>query len=156
MLNYLKILLIAGVAAICSFGACNKEKAEEPPQTQTTLFERLGGIDTISALVDQFIVNIAGDEIINTRFAPTISDPARARLFRLNLIDQICAGSGGPCTYKGLTMKAAHKEMNITQAEFDALVGDLVSALDQLNVGEIEKKELLRILGPMQAEIVSR
>ena len=53
-------------------------------------------------------------------------------------------------------MKAAHKEMNITQAEFDALVGDLVSALDQLNVGEIEKKELLRILGPMQAEIVSR
>lgn len=154
MLNYLKILILTGVAAVCSFGACNKE--EDTRQSSTTLFERLGGIDKISAFVDQFIVNIAGDETINTRFAATISDPSRARLFRLNLIDQICAGSGGPCTYKGLPMKEAHKNMNITQTEFNALMGDLVTALDQLNVGEQEKKELLGILGSLQADIVSR
>ncbi len=152
MTRYLTLaLLFTGIIGVSTFVACDKDDNNE-----TTLYDRLGGITGISTVVDQFIVNVAGDNTINTRFAATVANPARARLLRLNLIDQICAGAGGPCTYKGLTMKDAHKNMNISQVEFDALVGDLVAALDQAGVQEKEKNELLAILGPMKTDIVGQ
>lgn len=119
-----------------------------------TLYERLGGITAISTVVDQFLANVVGDNTINARFAATVSDPARTQLLRNNLIDQICAGAGGPCQYKGKTMLEAHTGMQITEAEFNALVGDLVAALDQFSVPQAEKDELLGILGPMKSDIV--
>lgn len=121
-----------------------------------SLYERLGGIEAISAVVDQFLVNVVADNAINARFAATVADPARTQLLRNNLIDQICAGAGGPCQYKGKNMKDAHKNMNITEAEFNALVADLVAALDQFNVPQKEKEDLLGILGPMKPDIVGQ
>ena len=46
--------------------------------------------------------------------------------------------------------------MGIDQAAFDALVEDLVKALDKFSVAEREKGELLAILGPMKADIVTK
>ena len=121
-----------------------------------TLYTRLGGVDAISLVVDKFLTNVASDNVINTRFEATVANASRLQLLRNNLIDQICAGSGGPCTYKGKTMLEAHTGMNITSAEFNALVGDLVSALDFYKVPEKEKSELLAVLGPMQTDIVGK
>lgn len=134
--------------------ACGKE--DTTPTPTPTLYERLGGISAISAVVDQFLANVVGDNTINARFAPTVADPFRTQLLRNNLIDQICAGSGGPCQYKGKTMMEAHKNMNITDAEFNALVTDLVAALDKFNVPQKEKDDLLGILGPMKSDIVGQ
>ena len=53
-------------------------------------------------------------------------------------------------------MLEAHTGLNITTAEFNALVGDLVAALDFYSVPEKEKNELLAVLGPMQADIVGK
>jgi hemoglobin len=50
------------------------------------------------------------------------------------LYEQICAASGGGCTYSGKDMKTAHAGMNIKQADFDALVEDLVKSLDKFHV----------------------
>jgi hemoglobin len=74
----------------------------------------------------------------------------------MKLVDQICQASGGPCMYMGKDMKTAHMGMGITGAEFDALVSDLVGALDKFTVGEKEKGELLGALGPMKPEIVEK
>jgi len=54
--------------------------------------------------------------------------------FKKNLVDQICEAAGGPCKYKGKSMKDAHKGMGISTADFNALVGDLVAALDKAGV----------------------
>ncbi|HEY9048997.1 MAG TPA: group 1 truncated hemoglobin [Ohtaekwangia sp.] len=124
--------------------------------TSATLYTRLGGIDAIAAVTDQFLANVAADSKINARFEATVANSSRLQLLRNNLIDQICAGAGGPCQYKGKTMLAAHTGMNITQDEFNALVGDLVAALDKFNVPEKEKNDLLAILGPMQSDIVGK
>ncbi len=102
------------------------------------------------------MTNVASDIMINGRFAGTVANPAQLQLLRNNLIDQICAGAGGPCQYKGKTMVAAHTGMNITVAEFNALVGDVVAALDFYNVPEKEKNDLLAILGPLQTDIVGK
>lgn len=146
--------LLTGLLFLSLVASCSKD--DGPGTPEASLYERLGGINAISAVVDQFITNVVGDNVINARFAITVANPSRAQLLRLNLIDQICAGAGGPCQYKGLTMKQAHTGMNITQAEFNALVGDLVAALDKFNVPEKEKNELLGILGPMQPDIVGQ
>ena len=148
-------LLPALFLAVLVVAAC-KDKETMDPQPDPTLYERLGGINAISAVVDQFLANVVADNSINGRFVATVADPFRTQLLRNNLIDQVCAGSGGPCQYKGKTMKEAHTGMNITDAEFNALVGDLVAALDQFNVPEQEKNELLAILGPMRPDIVGQ
>ena len=74
----------------------------------------------------------------------------------MNLVNQICEASGGPCKYAGKDMKSAHTGMGVSGADFDALVEDLVWALDKLKVGKTEKSELLAALGPMKSDIVER
>jgi hemoglobin len=51
-------------------------------------------------------------------------------------------------------MKTTHKGMKITTADFNALVEDLVKALDTFNVPKQEKDELIAILAPMKKDIV--
>jgi len=62
--------------------------------------------------------------------------------------------TGGPCQYKGRDMKTTHVGMNISNADFEALVEDLVKALDTFHVPAREKVELLRLLSPMKKDIV--
>ena len=53
-------------------------------------------------------------------------------------------------------MVDAHKGMKITDAEFTALVEDLVKALDKFKVPKAEKDELLGALGGMKKDIVGK
>ena len=68
-----------------------------------TLYERLGGIDAITAVVEDFRDRVAGDDRINLKFART----DLKRLTKM-LIDQVCEATGGPCRYNGRSMKEAH------------------------------------------------
>lgn len=118
--------------------------AQEP-----SLYDRLGGLPAIEAVVAQFVTNVGADERINRFFAGTDLD----RLQTL-LVEQICQGSGGPCEYTGRSMSDAHRGMGVSGGDFTALVEDLVAALDAFSVPAGEQGELLALLGPMQADIV--
>lgn len=146
-----RLFLIPVLAALLgvSLAACAGDMRDAGMMNKTTLYERLGGKGAITAVVDEFVGNVAADKRINARFANT--DIPR---LKKNLVDQICAGSGGPCTYTGRSMLDAHRGMNIQDAEFGALVEDLVKALDKFKVPAQEKNELLGILGPMKKDIV--
>jgi hemoglobin len=130
-------------------GAC--QNMGMAPMQQKSLYERLGGQGALVAVVDDFVGNVAADNRINKFFAKTDIP----RLKRL-LVEQICAGTGGPCTYTGRDMKSAHAGMGINDAQFNALVEDLVKTLDKFKVPEKEKGELLGILGPMKPSIVGQ
>jgi len=137
--------------------SCKKDDDTTPEPTPTptpTLYTRLGGDAAITAVTDQFIQNVLADPTIADNFAATGGDPYRFSLFRERLIDQLCDATGGPYTYKGANMYDAHDGMNITDAEFGALVTALVNSLNQFNVPQAEQNELLGILGPMQSDIV--
>jgi hemoglobin len=118
--------------------------------TQKSLYERLGGVDAISAVVDEFMKIAGADERINKKFAKTIQ-PARVRL---HFIEQICMLTGGPCKYTGDSMKKAHHNMGLTEAEFTAGVEDLIKALDKFNVPTPERNELLNALANFKNDIV--
>lgn len=116
---------------------------------EKSLYTRLGGLEAITAVVDEFVANVAGDKEINSFFAKT-DIPHLKRM----LVDQICEATGGPCTYRGMDMKSAHAGMGVKENHFNALVGDLVKALDKFKVPEKEKNELLTALASMKKDIV--
>jgi hemoglobin len=139
--------LIVGVSSASVFGQAMKEKS---------LYDRLGGKKAITAVVDEFVARVAADRRINAFFAATAADPDRLMKFKHTLVDQICEASGGPCKYTGKDMKTAHMGMGVGGADFNALVEDLVGALDKFKVPQHEKDQLLGALGPMKADIVER
>ncbi len=126
------------------------------PMKEKSLYERLGGKAAITAVVDEFVARVAADARINKHFAMTASDPERLKMFKTHLVNQICEASGGPCKYTGKNMKSAHMGMGISGADFNALVEDLVGALDKFKVGKTEKGQLLGALGPMKGDIVEK
>ena len=94
-------------------------------------------------------VSLATDARINKKFAR--SNPER---LKFEVVEKICELTGGPCKYTGRDMKTAHKNMGVTEGEFNAFVEDLVAALDKFKVGATEKNELLNLLAPMKSRIV--
>jgi len=141
------------------FAACERPKpaAETPADSavattaaaDSSLYARLGGQAAITAVVDDFVANVAADTRINKRFANTDIPHLKQMLG-----EQICQATGGPCTYTGKSMRDAHVGMKITEAEFNALVEDLSKSLDKFSVAAREKSELLTALGSMKGDIV--
>ena len=144
-----KLAFSAALVAGLVLSACQDMSMK--PMADKSLYDRLGGKGAITAVVDDFVGNVAGDKRINGFFA-------KADIPRLkgNLVDQICQATGGPCVYKGRDMRTAHKGMGISDADFNALVEDLVKSLDKFNVPAKEKGELLGILGPLKPQIVNQ
>jgi hemoglobin len=123
----------------------------EPPKPKS-LYERLGGKEAIAKVVDTFIKNVASNDATKKRFAKLPKD--RVEKFRGNLVAQICKETGGDCEYTGKSMKDAHKNMKITEAEWNATVSALKAALDENKVGQNEQDDLIAAIAPMKDDIV--
>lgn len=141
-----RAVLMAVVALTIS--AC----ASAPPEP--TLYQRLGGRESIKGVVDDFVANVVADPRVNSRFKGL--QPAAVAKLQTNLADQICDATGGPCAYLGRDMKVAHAGLRITDAEWSATVEGLVKSLNKFKVGAKEQQELLAILGPMKKDIVGQ
>lgn len=143
------VLGVLAVVAMLASGCASMDGGWS--MAKKSLYDRLGGKPAITAVVEDFIGNVAGDSRINRRFA-------NANIPRLKtmLVDQICEASGGPCKYTGANMLDAHRGMNISDAEFTALVEDLIKSLDKFKVPAQEKNELLSALGGMKPQIVGK
>ncbi|MCL6619389.1 MAG: group 1 truncated hemoglobin [Thermomonas hydrothermalis] len=119
-------------------------------QPAPSTYTQLGGATGVEAIVDDLLVKIADDDRINRQFA-------NANIVRLRnmLIEQICAESGGPCTYSGLPMQEAHAGRGIDQAQFNALVEDLIAVMTAHGVPVSAQNRLLKRLAPMYRDIVA-
>jgi hemoglobin len=150
------LTLLAVFAAPAAVLAAEAAAAPQAAPKAKSLYDGLGGKSGIMAVVDAFVANCAGDKRINVFFASVASDAARLAKFKANLVNQICEAAGGPCKYTGKSMKEAHAGMGVSSADFNALVEDLVAALDKFKVAEADKKTLLGVLGPMKTDIVEK
>jgi len=121
-----------------------------PPVDERTLYERLGGKPAIEAVVGEFVGRTTTDPRIKERFFNTDAE----NLKRL-LVEFVCLATGGPCAYTGRDMPNTHAGMELVDAEWDALVEDLVAALNKFSVGAREQGELLGALGPLKPQIVA-
>ena len=114
-----------------------------------SLFERLGGIDGITAIAND-LVDL---HVANPRIAPRYADSDLDKVKHLAATFFI-QGSGGPNVYQGKDMLSAHRGMNIDHDEFVAVLDDALQALDKNGVGQREKEEVLAILYGMKGDIV--
>ncbi|MFN3783390.1 MAG: group I truncated hemoglobin [Spirosomataceae bacterium] len=152
------------VWVLCIFfaTACTQETATKNP-VSPTLYDRLGGVDAITLVVDQFIANVAVNPDMERTFQPLLeevsrlggSSPKLASL-RNNLIDQMCEAAGGPQMYRGKDMVTAHRGMNITAEEFNSMAKNLSDAIDKFNVPAAEKNELMAVIASLQPQIVGK
>jgi hemoglobin len=132
-------------------GCASTLSEKKGPAKEKSLYDRLGGKEAITLVVQQMLDNVLADERIKDFFAHANPDHLEKML-----IDQICEASGGPCKYTGLSMKDVHQNMGVATKDFNALVEDLVKALDKYKVPEKEKSELLSVLGGMKGDIVEK
>ncbi len=146
----MKISYLVCVLLSMQLCGCAAQRQQQPERTGT-LYERLGGMPAIEAVVDELYRNMETDERINGYFIGT-HGPELARL----LSEQMCAATGGPCTYSGRDMESVHTGMNITAAQFEALLQDLRRAMDHFQVPAREQQEVLALLGGMKASIIDR
>ena len=114
-----------------------------------SLYDRMGGLDALTAAFDSFVARLQGDDRVNRKLART--DIPR---LKKELVDQLCEETGGPCTYTGRNMREAHAGLKITDGEFDALMQDLEATLDEFNVPKAEHDAVVGLLLPMRDEIV--
>ncbi|HEX8108776.1 MAG TPA: hypothetical protein VF516_13675 [Kofleriaceae bacterium] len=120
-----------------------------PPAADKPLFERLGGLPAITAVVEEFVGRTTTDPRIKQRFFNT-----DATQLKKLLVEFVASASGGGVKYPGRDMASSHAGMDLVDEEFGALVEDLVAALNKFNVPEREKGELLGALGPLKPQIV--
>ena len=124
------------------------------PPAPKTLYERLGGKEGVSSVVDLFVKNLTVDPRVNKLFKKGAKD--NLEHFKQVLADQICQAAGGGCADGGKSMKEAHKGMQITDSQFDAFVEDLKLALDEKGIAEAEKSELFAAIAPMKDDVVEK
>lgn len=139
-------------------------------ERKLTLFERLGGEQGVTAIVDDFTTRALEDPRVNwqrkgvkrggilRRDETTVawsSTPQNVEKLKQHLVQFIALATGGPAQYEGKDMKTAHAAMHITNPEFDAVVGDLKVSLDKLQIPTKEQKELLAIVESTRPQIVT-
>lgn len=115
----------------------------------SSLYERLGGTEGITKIAHD-IIDI---HLANPRISPRYAGSDEAAL-KNGAATFFIAGTGGPNVYKGKDMLATHKGMNIASDEFIAVLDDALEALEQNNIDQREKEEVLYILYSMKSEIV--
>jgi hemoglobin len=143
------------VLALSIFVAALPVAAQQQPAAKS-LYDRLGGLYPIAALVDDFIDRVFVNATLNAN--PNIYK-ARKEERKAGLKTQVstlvCSVTGGPCKYIGLDMKAAHKDFHITEKEWQALMIDFRASLAKFKVPGAEQKELIDIVESTKADMVT-
>jgi len=121
---------------------------------EKSLYERLGGYDALTKVVDEFISQLGKDKQLS-RFLVGLSDDSKKKL-RQHVVDQFCQVTGGPCIYIGREMKTVHTGLKITESDWEIAAKALVAALDKYKVGQKEKDEVVAFVTGLKKDIVGQ
>ena len=134
--------------------------------TDQSLYDGLGGVFAIAAVVDRF-----SDRIIEDRVAGQGSDNPALREWHTNQLARlpglkfmrtlwVCTVAGGPFDYLGtrpgrdrLSLEEAHRDLHIEPEEFDAVAGILARTLDEFHVPTAEKDQVLAAFAAHKGEV---
>lgn len=131
-----------------------QEKAPSPERP--SLYDRLGGVYNIAAVVDNLIDRVMTDARLNAN--PRV-DEAHHRVsaagFKYLVTEMVCWAAGGPQRYSGRSMEESHRHLLITGGEWNAFMDDLQRTLDKFGVPQREQEELRAIVESTREAIVS-
>lgn len=145
-------LLLVLVGSIGAAHAQSQSAAHQ--ESSPSLYKRLGGYDALAAVTDDFVGRLVADKQL-ARFFGGVSRDSQKRIRQL-VLDQLCAATGGPCIYIGRSMRTVHEGLGITENDWNVAVKHLGETLEKFKVGKAEQDDLLKILGPLKADIVDK
>ena len=119
---------------------------------EKSLYERLGGYDAISAVVDDFAPKLFDDPQVGKFFTGMSTDTRKS--FRQKNKNLVCAATGGPCKIISRPAKVAHAGLGITESDFNVVANHLADTLNKFNVPEKEQQELFAIIATLKPDIV--
>ncbi len=138
------------------------------PQPEKSLYERLGGVFAIAAVVDHFSDGLVKNPIVGaTSKNPALREWHTKNLGRLPGLKfmrtlWVCAATGGPYQYSPtkpgtttLGLEEAHRGLKISPAEFDETAAELGRTLDFVKVPKREKDELLAAFAAHKSEVTA-
>jgi hemoglobin len=133
---------------------------------EASLYERLGGVFAIAAVIDHF-----SDAVVaNPAVGKGSKNPA-LREWSVNKQDRlpglkwmrtlwVCNVAGGPFQFKAtkpgsthLGLEEAHRDLQISPEEFDEVAAELGRSLDFFKVPEREKGEVLAAFAAHKGEV---
>ena len=144
------------------------EGGDDAKAAKKSLFDRLGGDQGINLIVEDWINRALADPRVNwerkgitqgglsirrnksIEWKPT---PQGVATMKKHIAQFVAVATGGPTKYEGREMTEVHSGMHISNANFDAAVGDLKASLDKLGVPTEEQKELLAIIESTRPQI---
>jgi hemoglobin len=133
---------------------------------EPTLYERLGGVFAIAAVVDQF-----SDALVQNTIVGQTSENPDLRQWHTNQLDRlpglkfmrtlwVCNVAGGPFSFTAtkpgstvLGLEEAHREFHITPEEFDEVAAELGRTLDHFAVPQRGKDEVLAAFAAHKGEV---
>lgn len=150
------------------FAAVTAASSPAPPSTPPTLASATAAAGARplpdDAVYKAFHGKAGIDRVVADLIRQVQTDPRISEIFKASdlvrlqtqLSSQICFLLDGPCLYDGKTMKAAHKDLGLQDADLNALVEDLQNAMDREGVPFRAQNRLLARLAPMRRDVVVR
>ncbi len=159
-------LAVAAAGAAVLAGAANAQATKTMPEK--SLYERLGGVFAIAAVIDHFSDAVVKNPIVGAKSKnPQLREWHTKQLGRLPGLKfmrtlWVCNVSGGPyqftATKPGTTplgLEEAHRKLRISPAEFDEVAAELGRTLDFVKVPKREKAEVLKAFAAHKAEVTA-
>lgn len=131
-------------------GAVQAQTTGAMTSPSAVLYQAFGEKAGLVKLMDDFVPRLQAD----ARMGPHFKSANVANL-KMQLVDQVCQATGGPCVYKGADMKSAHDSMDITKADFNALVEVLQTSMDAQGISFSNQNQLLAKLAPMHQDVIT-
>ena len=118
-------------------------------QHQENLYTALGGEAGVAQIADNFIMEIANDERVIAYF-----EDSNVERFRQFFIEHLCMLTDGPCEYTGDSLIDTHVGMNVTEAAFNAIVEDLMAAMNKADIAISSQNRLLARMAELREQII--
>ena len=134
--------------------------------SEASLYDRLGGVFAVAAVVDHFSDAVVKNPIVGQNSKnPALRDWHTNNLGRLPGLKfmrtlWVCNVAGGPFEFAAtrpgstpLGLEEAHRDLRISPAEFDEVAAELGRTLDAVGVPAREKDEVLAAFAAHKGEV---
>jgi hemoglobin len=121
-------------------------------ESESTLYQRLGGYDAIAAVAENLIRRLMADGQLGRFWAHRGQDGLQRE--KQLLIDFLCASAGGPLLYTGRNMTTSHKGMRISAGDWSIFMGHVTETLAEFDVAAAEAADVAGFIESTRAENV--
>jgi hemoglobin len=141
-------LLTLSLASTAASETAHSSNLGNTPMVGTETFDAFGGKAGLVKIMDDFMIGLVNDPRTKPFF-----DNEKQTFIKAMLVEQMCALMNGGCKYTGRDMTAAHANMKVNRAAFNALVEQFQFSMDKHHVPFTAQNKLLAKLAPMYREI---